>query len=115
MYEGIVDACGFPLRKAVAILSQCDGLITVDTSLLHFAAALNVPTIAIFGPIDYKPRCKGYDGVTVIKSEMDCIPCWRNRATPCRQTGHIKGYSKCLSSIPAKEIASLTVNKFSKV
>jgi len=113
-FTKVVDACGFPLRKAISILSQCDGLITVDTCLLHFAAALDVPTITIFGPTDYKPRCKGYENVTVIKSDMECVPCWRNSQMPCKATGFIKGYSKCLSNVNAKEVANAAINKFTK-
>ena len=112
MYTGIVDACGFPLRKAIAVLSQCDGLITVDTSLLHFAAALEVPTVAIFGPIDYKPRCKGYNNITVIKSELPCIPCWRNSQIACQRKGMVKCYSECIEKISPKEIAKVVRAKF---
>ena len=114
-FENVIDACGFPLRKAIAILEQCESLITVDTGLLHFGAALEIPTIAIFGPIDCIPRCKGYDKVTVIKSNMDCIPCWRNNAIPCRATGMVRGYSKCLKAISANKVASLAIKKFSEV
>jgi heptosyltransferase-2 len=110
----IVDACGFPLRKAIAVLSKCDGLITVDTSLLHFGAALEIPTIAIFGPIDYKARCKGYKKTTVIKSEMPCSPCWRNSKIACKESGFVKGYSSCIASISPKHIAQTAINKFSK-
>jgi len=115
IYKDIIDSCGFPLRKSLAIMAQCDGLITVDTGLLHFGAALDIPTIAIFGPIDYKPRCKGYDKVTVIRSDMDCIPCWRNSSMPCKATGMIRGYSKCLDSISSQEVANLAIKKFLKV
>jgi ADP-heptose:LPS heptosyltransferase len=112
IFENVIDACGFPLRKSIAILEQCDGLITVDTSLLHFGAALDKPTVAIFGPIDYKPRCKGYDKVTVMKADIDCIPCWRNSKIPCKSTGVIRGYSKCMLSIGPKHVAKVTINKF---
>lgn len=111
-FPEVIDACGFPLRRALAIMAQCDGLVTVDTSLLHFAAAVEVPTIALFGPIDYKPRCKGYDKVTVIKSDMDCVPCWRNGRTPCKATGLVRGYSKCMSAIGPKHVANTIINKF---
>jgi heptosyltransferase-2 len=112
MFKDIVDACGFPLRKAIAILSQCDGLITVDTSLLHFGAALKVPTIALFGPIDYRPRCKAYKNVTVVQSDLDCIPCWRNSRMPCKTTGIVRGYSKCLEAVSAGHIARIAIQKF---
>jgi len=112
IYNDVVDACGFPLRKAIAILSECDGLITVDTSLLHFGAALNLPTVALFGPIDYKSRCKGYDNVTVITANLPCSPCWRNARMPCKQTGFIKAYSKCLDVIQPQRIADIILKKF---
>jgi ADP-heptose:LPS heptosyltransferase len=112
VFKNVIDACGFPLQKSIAILEQCDGLITVDTSLLHFGAALNIPTIALFGPIDYRPRCKGYDNVTVIKSDMDCIPCWRNSRIPCKQLNTIRGHSKCMLAIRAKQVAEVVKKKF---
>jgi ADP-heptose:LPS heptosyltransferase len=111
MYTDVIDACGFSLRNAIALLSKCDYLLTVDTSLLHFAAALNIPTIALFGPIDYKSRCKGYDNITVIKSDMTCIPCWRNSRIPCAATGLVRGYSKCMSAIKPKHVAANTIDR----
>jgi len=111
-YTEIIDACGFSLRKAIAILEQCDGIITVDTSLLHFAAALEIPTVALFGPIDYKARCKGYDKVTVVKCDIDCSPCWRNCLMPCKKTGLIKGDSECMSLIPPSHVAAIAKKKF---
>lgn len=113
-FENIIDACGFPLRKSIAIIDQCDGLITVDTSLLHFGAALNKPTIALFGPIDYRPRCKGYKNTTVISANLECEPCWRNSKMPCKQLGVIRGYSKCMSAIGPKKVADVTKEKFLK-
>lgn len=111
-FEAAIDACGFPLHKSIAIIEQCSGLITVDTSLLHFGAALDIPTVALFGPIDYRPRCKGYSNVTVITSNMKCIPCWRNSRMPCKQTGMIRGYSACMSAIGPKQTAKIAIKKF---
>jgi ADP-heptose:LPS heptosyltransferase len=109
-----IDACGFPIRKWAAILSLCDGFITVDTGPLHVAAALDIPTVAIFGPIDYKMRCKGYNNVTVLVSDLDCIPCWRNAKIPCKKTGSITEYSKCMhmpSLSIVKQIDQKLLNK----
>ena len=110
-YDGTVDACGFPIRHAAAILKICDLLVTVDTGLLHLAAALDIPTIAMFGPIDYKARCKGYKNVTVVKSECPHMPCWRNKTIPCKVTGEVSGYSKCMGDIKPKLIADTILEK----
>ena len=106
-YEGTIDACGLSLREAVGILSCCDGLVTVDTGFLHIAAALNIPTIALFGPIDYRARCKGYKNTTVIVSELSCVPCWRNANTKCQRTGIIKGHSDCMKNITPNKVAKI--------
>jgi heptosyltransferase-2 len=111
-YKGTIDACGLPLRKAAGILAACDGLITVDTGLLHMAAALDIPTIALFGPIDYRARCKGYKNTTVIVSDLECIPCWRNATIKCKQTNLVKSYSQCLKNIRPEKVAKLIGMKF---
>jgi len=109
-----IDACGFPIRKWAAILSLCDGFVTVDTGPLHVSAALDIPTIALFGPIDYKMRCKGYKNVTVLLANLDCIPCWRNSVTKCIKTNTIAGYSKCIEEIPIKSILETLKTKIIK-
>jgi len=111
-YDNTIDACGLPLRKAVGIMAACDGLVTVDTGLLHIAAAIDLPTIAIFGPIDYKARCKGYKNTTVLVSDLDCIPCWRNGNTKCKKTNLVKSYSQCMKNISPKQVAKVIKIKF---
>jgi len=114
LFDGATDACGLPLRRSMAILSLCQGAITVDTGTMHIAVALNIPTLSLFGPIDYKARCKGYKNITIMTSNLDCIPCWRNGTMKCQQTGLISGYSKCLESISAKQVARLAKEKLLK-
>jgi ADP-heptose:LPS heptosyltransferase len=111
-FENTVDACGFSLRHAISILNQCDGLISVDSGMLHVAAALDIPTVALFGPIDFRARCKGYKDITAVNSNLDCQPCWRNSHIPCKKTGKVKGYSKCMQVLTAKKIAEICKNKF---
>ena len=68
--------------SAAAILEQCDILISVDTSFLHVAAALQVPTLGVFTLNDAQPYKALYpDLVTVSKDEViaQChIPCNRS-------------------------------------
>ncbi len=46
----ITPIIGLPFQIVGAWLQQSNLLITNDTGLMHFAAALKVPTIALFGP-----------------------------------------------------------------
>lgn len=65
------------LRQALAILSRMELLITNDSGLMHAAAALGVPAVAIFGSTD--PRATGpfTDKATVIHHGLPCSPCLR--------------------------------------
>jgi ADP-heptose:LPS heptosyltransferase len=70
-----------PLRDSICLLKFADIVIGSDTGLIHAAAALDVPTITIFGPTP--SSAYGYDGErnTILKANLDCIPCSR---TFCR-------------------------------
>jgi len=103
-FNHVIDACGFSFRKAAAIVSQCSAVVTPDTSHLHIAAALGIPTVALFGPIDPNVRCKGYPKVKVVTAGLDCSPCWRSALNKCENTQRIDGYSRCMMDIPVEAV-----------
>ncbi len=41
-----------PLLQLAACFSQCDAMVCNDTGVMHLAAAVGVPLVAIFGPTD---------------------------------------------------------------
>lgn len=85
------------LRQALAFLSWLNLLITNDSGLMHAAAALGVPVVAIFGSTD--PRATGpfTPLATVIRHPLDCSPCL---ARTCN-----RGYL-CLTGIEVGEVAA---------
>ena len=113
-YEQFIHVTGQPFRKAISILVNCDGLITVDTGMLHIAEALDIKTIALFGPIDYVARCKGYKYTTVMTSNLPCIPCWRNSNTKCKENNLIKCYSRCMETIQPKHVLQVVKQKIKR-
>lgn len=63
------------LPQLAGLLSQCDLVLTNDTGALHIAAALDVPTIALFGPGDpekFRPLSRQ---ATVFYHQVPCSPC----------------------------------------
>ena len=49
-----VNLCGrTDLREAMALIDQCRVFVTNDSGLMHVAAALNIPQLAIIGPTDF--------------------------------------------------------------
>ena len=99
------------IRDTGALITISDLVVTIDSAPLHIAAALKKETIAIFGPIDYKARCKGYKNITVIKSTCPYMPCWRNAIIKCRQDNSLDGPSKCLIDIRGKQVFQVLKEK----
>lgn len=98
-FENVIKIDSFSLRKAFALAHNCDAIIAPDSSFVHFAAAFEIPTVAIYGPIDGKVRTKSYPNCTYVDSRksLGCLPCWRNENIPCKLTGMRN--SACLEGI----------------
>lgn len=103
-FENVIKIDSFSLRKAFALAHKCDVIVAPDSSFVHFAAAFNKPTVAIYGPIDGKVRTKDYPNCTYVDSRksLGCLPCWRNENIPCKLTG--MRASACLEGIPVTNI-----------
>jgi heptosyltransferase-2 len=83
------------LAEAVAVLSLADTLVTNDTGPAHIAAALNRPTLVIFGPTD-PTTTRPYSRVAeVIRRPPDCAPCML-RDCPIDH--------RCMTAISADEV-----------
>lgn len=79
------------LRKLATLLTRAGLFVGNDTGPLHLAAALNVPTVAVFGATDHlrngpygaRRRVCCADGV-------ECRPCWKRtcerKSTVCLET-----------------------------
>jgi len=63
------------LKQAMALIKCCDVFVTNDSGLMHVAAALETPLIAIFGSTN--PITTGPVGPNsrVIQSQLPCSPC----------------------------------------
>jgi heptosyltransferase-2 len=63
------------LETLIGVLSESSLMITNDSGPMHIAAALGVPTIAVFGSTD--DRVTGPIGprTRVVKHTVDCSPC----------------------------------------
>lgn len=113
-FNNVFKIDSFSLRDAFAIARKCDAIIAPDSSFVHFAAAFEIPTIALFGPIDGKVRTKSYPKCTFIDTRKDlgCLPCWRNEDIPCKLTGMRN--SACMDSIPVNTIVIELENLLSR-
>ncbi len=88
---------GKHLDVVAAVLRKCDLHIGNDSGIGHLAAAVNIPTVTIFGPTDpllWKPS--GKKSVVIVKPEINCQGGYEH-AIKCK-------VQKCLLSIKTKEV-----------
>jgi heptosyltransferase-2 len=63
------------LEDLPGLLSMCSLLITNDSGLMHMAAALEVPVVAIFGSTDPRTTSPYGKEHTIIYKQVSCSPC----------------------------------------
>ncbi|MDB5980790.1 MAG: rfaC [Pseudomonas sp.] len=82
--EGLDNAVVLPKLNLAGVAKQLAGAracVAVDTGLGHLAAALDVPTLSLFGPTD--PVLTGAYGKSQIHiaSDFPCAPCLQKKCT----------------------------------
>ncbi len=87
----VITIAGLPLRQFAALLEKCSIFLCNDSGPMHIAAALKVPTVAIFGPTDHVRWGPRSEKAVVVRRDMDCWPC---SAHKCR-----KEY-ECIKTLP---------------
>ena len=96
MKHEAVDLCGKTLLgEAMALIKRCRFFLSNDSGLMHIGAALDVPTVAVFGstnPVATGPKGKW---TRIVRHDLDCSPCLKPE---CRN-----GYP-CLLSIEPAEV-----------
>jgi len=74
-----IDACDrFSVTEVAALLARADLVVSNDTSIMHLAALVGTPVVALFGPtapLHYGPRG---DGHLVFYRDLYCSPCLTN-------------------------------------
>lgn len=115
----VIDLTGrVTLRALGPILSRAALYVGTDTAVTHMAAALGVPTIALFGPsnpVKWGPWPSAWPAdspspwkrvgsqqrgnVYVLQGEGDCVPCLHEG---CER--HVNSMSDCLQQLPVSRV-----------
>lgn len=72
------------LKELAGIIRNSRLMITNDSGPMHIASAFNVPVYALFGPTSpglTGPYGKGH---TILKTEIECAPCFKRKCTDLR-------------------------------
>jgi heptosyltransferase-2 len=93
------------LGRLAAFISHLDLLVTNDSGPMHVAAALGVPTLAIFGPTDPRRTSPLGPDHQVLYSDRWCSPCFRKRCPLIHQA--------CMRDITVDTVAARVVHLLS--
>ena len=65
-----------PLREVVALIGACDIFVSNDSGLMHIAAAMRVPTLALLGPTNPDFIHPWRTPHLLVRTGIECSPCY---------------------------------------
>ncbi len=100
-----------PLRITAAVLSRCRALVCNDTGLMHMAASVGTPALAVFGPTDARIYLPRHAGCIAVEPGVDCPLRRREIFGPpaCIVAGHclypdLGGPGGCVTHVPTESV-----------
>lgn len=101
--NSINNLCGkTSLVDVIDLISVCEYVVSNDSGLMHVAAAVNIPLIAIYGSStpDYTPPLTNNAAIQYLA--LECSPCFK-RVCPL-------GHTNCLKDIKTQTIINMIEN-----
>ena len=85
------------ISELIHLISRFDLFITGDSGPMHLAAALKVPTVAIFGPTNHNETSQWMNEKSmIVKKNLECQPCMK-RTCPLK-------HHNCMKMVVASDV-----------
>lgn len=91
------------IREVAAIIARLDAFISNDSGLMHIAAAMGIPTVAILGPTNPNFIHPWHVKHRVARLDLPCSPCFYYSPRPlyCK----LNNSYRCLAELKAETVA----------
>jgi len=86
------------LAEFIELAAACRLFLTNDSGAMHVAAALGVPTVAVFGPTDHVATAPLGDHCRIVREPVECSPC-KLRECPIDH--------RCMLGVSAERVAAV--------
>jgi len=100
-----VVAENLPLTHLAAILERCTVYLGNDSGITHLAASVGTPTLALFGPTDFKIWGPRNENVKCLSCIYPCAPCTPRQMAECQDQA-------CLEALPIATVKKALVSLF---
>ena len=92
------------LMQSLALMEKCSMFVSNDSALMHMAAGLSIPQVAIFAYTNYRELYPWQNRHIIVRTELDCSPCFFNSPKPvnCLYTG--KDEYKCIKLVEVMDV-----------
>ncbi|WP_166805095.1 glycosyltransferase family 9 protein [Nitrosococcus wardiae] len=97
----------FHLQQTAALIACCGAFLSNDTGLMHIAAAMDVPTVAVFGPTSQRVYLPA--GTVAVSSGSECSHRVTDRfgPSPCLlQNRCLIGRESCISAVSVEQVTA---------
>jgi len=96
------NLCGeTELQEAIDLLATATTVVSNDSGLMHIAAALHAPLIAIYGPTSPSFTPPLAENAHIVQLNVDCGPCFQRT---CLENHH-----RCMQDINSQRIIELII------
>ena len=85
------------LGEAMALIDRCNAFVTNDSGLMHVAAALNTPLVAVFGSTNSTTTSPYSETSRIVRVPIECSPCMQ----PVCPLGHMN----CMRQVSVDMVA----------
>ena len=106
---------GLDLSSTAALIGKCTLFVSNDSGLMHVAAAMGVKTIAVFGPTDPGRTAPYGPDHQVIRTGIECSPCWSINNLGVGMVKCIHPENICLTQLPVEMVKKVISSKLSTV
>lgn len=91
------------ISESARVVEQASVILSGDTGMMHIAAALGTPVVAVYGSthplLGYLPYTDEENYVIIENKELNCRPCTKQGKTACP-----KGHFKCMLDLDYSDL-----------
>jgi heptosyltransferase-2 len=84
------------LEDAIDLLGSADCVVSNDSGLMHIAAALQTPLVAVYGPTSPAFTPPLADNARIVQIEVDCGPCFQRHCP--------EGHHRCMQDLSVDQV-----------